>query len=97
MAMRTLGFLNGNDLVVPEPDSCREVCNRLDNIETVVNEMLTESTEEVRILQRRCRCVMHNVRFARQGLVCLGREGSWRGWLVRLMKAQRWAVVPQKL
>ena len=83
--LRTVGFLNGNDLVVPEPDNCREVCNRLGNIERVMHEMLTynsifdESTEEVRILQRRCRDVMYSVRFARQGLVCLCASIAYSG------------------
>lgn len=83
--LRTVGFLNGNDLVVPEPDNCREMCNRLGNIERIMHEMLTynsildESTEEVRILQRRCRDVMHTVRFARQGLVCLCASIAYSG------------------
>ena len=83
--LRTLGFLNGNDLVVPEPDHCREVYNRLGNIERIMHEMLTynsifdETTEEVRILQRRCRDVVHTVRFARQGLVCLCASIAYSG------------------
>lgn len=84
--LENIGFVKGNDLIMPEPDEVKEMCSKLHEIERTMHEILTfnlrdEAAEEARILERRCRTVMNPVRHAREGLVSLCASIAHSGYL----------------